>query len=415
MRAGSVKNHIFGPQSVCLSLIGALILVMFAFMKAAGATSGDGPALTRAEQKVIHQAQQAMAAKRYAEAQDNLSDYIQQSGGKVHYLVEFSLGNAWMLDGQPDQALPHYRAAAGRHASDAALWQNIGKACYELGHFGEAGEYLAKAHALTAPPSPTLAYQAAAAYIQAKRPADARPLLERIVADANGSPDQVWLEALLRVYLDLGEKDRALDLTHGLVREKGQDPRLWQVLAHLYIDRKAYAKAAAAMEIKASLAEASRGEIDQLGYLYRMAGVPLRAARQYEKLLSAAVRPKDVEKTASAYLAARRIDAAIDVLQRGVDRHPTPSLWWMLAGAFYEREDFDKALEAFEKCTQGDFRHGEACLMMGYCALRLDRLPAAEAAFTQAAHFPRQRTEAEQRLMEIKRHRFSVSMRDDSP
>jgi tetratricopeptide (TPR) repeat protein len=408
-----MKNPTSGHRSVPMTLTCALMIVMAAWLHPAHA--GEKPALTRAEQRVIHAAQQAMAAKRYAEAQKQLADYINQCGGKVHYLVEFTLGNAWMLDGQPGQALPHYRAAADRHGSDAAVWQNLGKACYESARFGEAGDCLARAHALTAPPSPTLAFQAAVAYLQAKRPADARPLLERIVAEADGNAEPAWLEALLKVYLDLGQKDKALDLTRTLVREKGHDPRLWQVLTRLYIDRKAYDQAAAAMEIKASLTEPGREEIERLGDLYRMAGVPLKAAGQYEKLLGEGAFPKDVEKAASAYLAARRVDAAIDVLGRGVDRHPTLRLWWLLAGAYYEREDFSAAFEAFDQCTKSDPEHAQAYLMMGYCALRLERLPAAEAAFTQAARFPRQRAEAEQRLKEIGRYRMSISMTDPTP
>lgn len=407
-----MNHHKIGYHFVCLSLVGTLMIVLAVWLPDAAAGDAVGPALTRAEQTVVHEAQQAMAAKQYATAQKQLANYIDRSGGKVHYLVEFSLGNAWMLDGKPDRALAHYQAAAKGHGADAALWQNLGKAYYELTRFGKAADCLAKAYALTAPPPPSLAYQAAVAYLQAERPADARPLLEGIVAKANGSPDPAWLEALLKAHLDLGQTDKALELTRGLVREKGQDPRLWQVLTHLYINVKAYDKAAAAMEIRASLAEASREEIEQLGDLYRMAGVPLKAARQYKKLLTQSGRPKDFEKVASAYLAARRSDAAIDVLKRGVGCHPTSRLWWLLAGAYYEQENFEKAMAAFEQCTQGDAAHARAYLMMGYCALRLDRLPAAQAAFTQAARFPRQRTEAEKRLGELDRHRVSNSMDD---
>ena len=99
-------------------------------------------------------------------------------------------------------------------------------------------------------------------------------------------PDPAWLEALLKVYLDLGQKERALDLARSLVQGKGQDPRLWQVLAHLYMQAKLYDQAAAAMQVRASLTRPTREEIILLGDLYRMAGVPLKAARQYEKLLA---------------------------------------------------------------------------------------------------------------------------------
>lgn len=401
-----MKKKFFGYRSVSVYLIVAMVIVMVVGERALAAD--DKPKLTRGERKVVHEAQEAMTAKQYSNAQKILSDFIEASDDKVHYLVEFSLGNAWALDNQSDKALPHYQTAAALYASDAAVWQNLGKAYYELARYGEAGDCLIKANALASPPSSTMVYQAAVAYIQAKRPKDARSLLEKIVNGKDGSqPDPAWLEALLKVYIDLDQKDKALGLTRKLISKKGQDPRLWQMLTHLYIERKAYNKAAAALEIKTSLADPSREEIERLGDLYRMAGVPLKAARQYEKLIGDAYSPKNVEKTASAYLAARRLDTAIDILKRGVDRKPTFRLWWMLAGALYECEDFTEAMHAFDECSRRNPKHAQAYLMKGYCALRLELLTDAEAAFTKAADFPKQRAEAEQRLEELVRYRSS--------
>ena len=113
------------------------------------------------------------------------------------------------------------------------------------------------------------------------------------------------------------------------------------------------------------------------------------------------VKPADCEKAASAYLAAHRPNKAIDVLQRGLESHPTSRMWWMLASTFYAKEDFEEAHHAFEKSTQSDPKNAGAHLMIGYCAIQLDHMQAAKKAFAQAARFPQQRAEAEKMLNEI--------------
>ncbi len=392
----------------------ALIIATTIFFPVTAIGNGRAPDLTRDEQQVVHEAQRAMAAKNYAQARKKLSEYIEKTQGKIHYLVNFTLGNAWILDNKPEKALPFYLAAADGHSSDAAVWQNLGKAYHDLGRLREAGDSLAKAYALAVPHAPVIAYQAASAYIEARRPADALPLLERIVK-RSATPQSEWLEALLKVYMDVGKKRKALDLTRKIVSSKGDSARMWQLLTHLYIDRKDYAKAAAAMEIQLSLFTASPEQIEQLGDLYQMAGVPLKAARQYEKLLARALHPQKVEKTASAYLDARKADAAIDVLKKGIAHRATPFMWWLLASAYYDLEKFDEAMEAFERCICSDPKNGEAHLMMGYCALRLERFAKAQSAFTQAAGFAKQREEANQRLNELERYHLSSTSSPEPP
>ena len=365
--------------------------------------AGTPEPLTAAEQEVVNAAQKALADKQFERAAVMLGGFNDRWDGKVHYLVAFTLGNALLLGGDAAAALPHYRAAAEGGANDPAVWQNLGKAFYDLSHYQDAADSLARAHALTRPPSTELAHQAAVAYLQAGRPDAARPLLERLVADAGAQAKPAWQKALLKAYLDLGQKERALATARHLVHQNGDDPRLWQVLTRLYIDIKAYKAAAAAMEILTALKPASRAEIGQLGDLYRLAGVPLKAARQYARLLGEAPQAQDVEKTAAAYLAANREDLAIDVLKRGLAHRPAVTLWWLLAGVYYQGGRFADAFDAFAQCTGDEAHRPEAHLMMGYCALQLDRLADAEAAFTRAAGIPGQKAEAEARLTELRR------------
>ena len=76
-------------------------------------------------------------------------------------------------------------------------------------------------------------------------------------------------------------------------------------------------------------------------------------------------------------------------------------MWWLLAGVFYEKAAYDHAYQAYEHYTRANPQPARAHLMMGYCALQMDRLQDAESAFAKAARFPRQRREASQMLAEI--------------
>lgn len=386
-----------------VGLLTALLMALPSYANPAG-DKAQAPALSAAEQKVVHKAQQAMGNEQYALASQVLTAFIETHDEPVHYLVEFTLANVLAMTGETAAALDHYRAAAHCYPADAAVWQNMGKACYDLQQYAQAGDSLARACELATPPSPTLAYQAAVAYALAGRPDAARPLLEGLVADSTGGPEPAWLQALLKVYLDLDLDEKALATAHRLLRSAGDDPRLWQVVTRLYIDREEYDKAAAALEIQASLSPVNPEEIRLLGDLYRMAGVPVKAARQYEKLIKEAPLPSDWEKAASAYLAARRTDEAARVLNCGLAHNPTARMWSMLAGVYYEDAEFQKAYEAFEKCTRSDPKNGGAYLMMGYSALQADNPRAAKEAFVQAERFPRQRKEAEKRLKEMDSH-----------
>ena len=366
---------------------------------------------TRTEQKVLHQAQTALSEKAYDKAKSVLEAHMSTHPDGGHYLVAFTLGNVLSLSGDPAAALPHYKAAAEGAPEDAAIWQNMGKAYYDLERFEEAGDSLSRAHALTDPAEPNLAYQAAVAYILGEKPAAARPLLEAITTGDPQPPKAEWFEALLRVYVDLKMYKQALVLARRLIEQEGDSPRLWQALTHLYIEQRAYQEAAAAMEIYLGLAPGNREAIRQLGDIYHMAGIPLQAARRYETLLTDDAAPSLYERTATAYMAAHRTDEAAAALRRGLDRRPTARMWWLSATIHYENEAFVEAYEAFEKSVRIDPKNTRAYLMMGYCALQDDRLGDARAAFQKAARSPKLRSEANRMIEQIDCYEKAVSER----
>jgi tetratricopeptide (TPR) repeat protein len=361
------------------------------------------PPQSPAEQRVLYQAQQAMAAKNYSEAQQMLVQFISERGEKVHYLVPFTLADALALDGQNADALTYYQKATEQYAADADLWLNMGKVCYDLQQFGKAAQYMHKAYELMTEKRPELLYQVAICFIQDNKRQQALGCLEQICTADAGEAKSDWFEALVDVYLKLGQHRKAVATLQQLLGRQGDRPRWWKLLAHTYLKDHDYNKAAAALKVYLDLKEATREEVIQLGDLYRLAGVPLKAARQYEKALQWSAASGDYEKIAAAYLYAHRPDKAVQALNQAIAHKPSARLWHMLGSVQYNRGQYRQAHEAFRQSleiAQGD---GSAALLMGYCALKLNKLNEAIEAFESAARFSQQRLAAQKALIQIKR------------
>jgi len=79
---------------------------------------------------------------------------------------------------RPDEARDAFRAAARLEPRHADSWLNLGELAYQAGDFPEAAEGIYQGYLLTPSKPQHLLYAAAAAYVLAKQPAKALPLLE---------------------------------------------------------------------------------------------------------------------------------------------------------------------------------------------------------------------------------------------
>ncbi len=386
-------------------LLSALLLLAFSFELSASLcpawAESEAPKLTPAVQKAVYTAQQAMEKKDYLKAEECLKKFIKKNPKKAHYLVEFTLANTLAVAGKDRDALPHYMAAANLYPGFTAAWQNMGKIYFDLKQYDKAGNCLLKAYELNEKKNHSLLYYAAVSYIMAKKERKALPHLEYLVSGEAGAPKTEWLEALLKVYMDLKLKEKAFAVVRRLIDENGDDPRWWKILAQLHLQQSDYEKAAAALTIHSYLTSINRQDIMLLGDLNNAIGVPLNAAQYYEKALTLKNNVADYEKLASAYIAAHRPAKAIEVLNRVLEEKPTSTLWFMMGHVLYEEENFGKAYNAFDQSARLDRKSGRAYLMMGYCALQMDKKKTARSAFQKATRFPKQRKIAKELLKQV--------------
>ena len=64
--------------------------------------------------------------------------------------------------------------------------------------------------------------------------------------------------------------------------------------------------------------------------------------------------------------------------------------------------NFDKAYNAFNQSARIDPKSGRAYLMMGYCALQMDKKEAVRTAFQRASRFPEQKKMAKKLLEQLR-------------
>jgi tetratricopeptide (TPR) repeat protein len=365
------------------------------------------PSPSREEQAVLYEAQQFLEEKDFAGAGEVLDAFINERKGDVHYLVTFFLANALARQDKKSEALGLYKKASEQYGGDYAVWINMSWTSFELKHYEEAARYMVKAYEVKKDKDPDLLFQASQCLLMGNMREKALLLLERICSADSGRPKEKWLEVLASVQLELGQTRKAEATLRGLLRKDATKPERWKMVAHVDMERKDYKRAAAAYKMYSTLQEDSgkigREDLLLLGDLYRLAGVPLKAAQQYERALSwkSTSDAADYEKSSAMYLEAHRPEKAIQLLRKGLEEIPTACLWSMLGSIFYNQERFKEAYEAFEQSFQSSPDDGRAALFMGYCALQMAKTDAAARAFNTAARFDEQRVAALKALKEI--------------
>ena len=367
--------------------------------------ASEPPRLTPAVQKIVYDAQQAIEKKEYVKAEECLEKFIKKNRKRPHYLVEFTLGNVLSMSNRNKDAVLHYRAAANLYPGFVAAWQNMGKIYFDLKQYDKAGDCLLTAFELNEKKNPSLLYYAAVSFIMAEKGDKALPHLEYLSSGEAGDPKIEWIEALLKVCMDLQLNEKAFDVIHTLLAKNGHDPRWWKILARFHLQQNDYKGAAAALTIHSYLTIANLKDLMLLGDLNSVIGMPRKAAKYYKKVLDMENSPSNHEKLASAHIAAHCPAKALEALETALEQKPTSALWFMMGRVLYEKEDFDRAYDAFGHSVKQDPNMGRAHLMMGYCALQAERNDAAASAFQKACRFPKQKKTAKKLL----RHAATLS------
>jgi len=198
---------------------------------------------------------------------------------------EFILGNAYYSAGQNDKSEQRYLSTVKRYPTFLRAWINLGVLYYSTKNYSEAVRCLSRAVVLGDRDPQTfgiLGYSleqlhkivpAEMAYMQAM----------------SGDPgNAMWLEGLLRIYVQGKQFGRAEWLVKDLIKQEPKETRFWLTYANMLLAQDKKTDALCVLETCTAIGASDAQELTVLADLYADQGLVPEAIGAYEKLRATA-------------------------------------------------------------------------------------------------------------------------------
>jgi tetratricopeptide (TPR) repeat protein len=328
-----------------------------------------------------------------------LEEHLRDHPDQDHPLVRLHLAQNQADAGNGAAARDNYRRAVEMQPALERAWFGLADAAYDLAEFAVAADAFERGYAVDPARPVDVLYYAAASWLMAERPEDAVRVLERLTTDPAQPPQLRWVQAYLAAASRLEKPELAAHALQHLLDANPEDADAWYLRYQYDAARRDFQAAAVALRVVGLLRPLSPAEEKQMGDLLLAAGVAQLASEHYRRGLSPEATPAEVERLASALVAAHETEQALDVLKAALERAPTTRLWSLAGDVHYLREEYAAALDAFAHVAADGDESGRAWLMQGYCALELGRREQALELLARAAGFPEQQDMA-QRLIQ---------------
>jgi tetratricopeptide (TPR) repeat protein len=329
-------------------------------------------------------------------------NFLERRPDLDHFLVRFHLAVSHLQSGNSALALEEYRKSVELEPLFAQGWLNLGELAYNMGRFDAAADALLRGYEVSAVKEARVLYFAAASLVMDERPGDAVPHLETLVSGTLGEPELEWYRVLLMALVDLGDTERGRRTVDAMLDRFGDDPEAWRLAFRYSASLSDYREAAVFLTAAGYLSPLTAEERMTLGDLLLSSGLPAPASACYRETVTDDSPAQDLERLASAYLASYDTDSARAALERALEREPSSRLWSLLGDLCFMDDDHAGAYDAYAQCDEGSPEAPRAALMMGYCAIQLDRNDDAIAALERAAASPEQAGKATQLLSALR-------------
>ncbi|MCP4291187.1 MAG: tetratricopeptide repeat protein [bacterium] len=321
-----------------------------------------------------------------------------------HHLLSFNWAVSQMALGQPELALKNLETAVTLEPRFARAWLRLGEAAYELGKYSQAGQAFARGYQYMPNAQPEILYYSSVAWLLADKPEQAIEGFEVLLKNHRETATVDWYQAMVAAASETERPDDAKPWLENCLSDNASDPDAWYLAYQFAASSMDYERASVCLTVVGFLRPLERDEFLQLGDLFANCGVPLQAARNYEKAVKypKSVAPADdLIRLASAWMAAHKNEKARKVLHSAVARNETAKLWALLGDLNYSEENYKDARGAFERCVELDPQYGRGWLMSGYCSMEMDEPAMARQHLEKAAGFSDQRQMAQNLLKRI--------------
>lgn len=377
----------------------------------------------------------------FQEKQKNVSHKKAIKKGYAHYMVDFTLGNARLMQNKLEKALRHYKASTQKAPDFSPGFLNLAKCYYDLNLPDDAAFAFLKAYETASEKKGKILYYSvvcfmmadqypralefsqklfdshkseitsewketfARIYITVDMQKEALPFVKELSETLEGEKQQMWREVLIYLYVQLHMDKKALSYAGYLTQVDPLTPKWRKAYAHLLIREEKYKEALSHLTTYSYLTPLSREENKLLGDINFTVNIPIQAVRFYEKAMNENKDPDILTKIAQGYMRLYEPQKALDWVKKGLEKKEDRELLMLKSYLLYETEQFEEAFSSYKNLTEIDPENGQPWLMVGYCAWQLERIDAAETAFKNALRIKGYRKQAEDLIKHLKNYK----------
>ncbi len=411
--------------------------------------AGTGDDIPLAARMALYKAQQLAQKEKVSEAIQVLESFRAKCGkerkpgapdpaGCGSCLVDFNLGNYYLMSDRIPRAATRYRSAVETKPDFHPGWMNLAKCLHDMNQPGEAGKAFLKGYETSPGKKGETLYYAGACFASAgdnatafetfermlsRHPSEARPewkeafvhtclsmdkpgralpFMEELAQKAEGEKREQWQELLLYQYMTLNMKKTALDHVAALTREHPLEPRWWKGLAHLHLKENRWRPALVALMVKGFITPLTDPELRIVAELNAALGVPVQAARYYERILKKQFDVGTIYKVVQSYQSLHRPAEALAWVRKGLEQEgASPRLTLLKGDLLYEMKQHGEAADAFEAAARHPENAGRAWLMAAWSAWSLGDHDRARKALEKASKIPTSSRAARKALVQL--------------
>ena len=193
-------------------------------------------------------------------------------------------------------------------------------------------------------------------YLALDVPRKALPFIKELAEKTTHARRRQWQEVLLHQYVNLNMAHQALLYARQLTREYPVDPKWWKALAHLHLSESRNEAGLVALTVYGLLTPLTDEEKKLMAELSAAVGVPARAAKFYEDILSKTTDTSLVKRIAETYRM-QDVDQPRAVVER------------LRACSCNEAEAIGRALSQIRAATASDSKLSEREMLSLYINL----------------------------------------------
>ena len=353
--------------------------------------------LTEKTYNAVNAAQELMTAEQYSKAESQLIAILNKTkaGSYDRAVVQQTLGYVYSAKAHYSKALAQFQQALDSQALPEqvshGLRYNLGQLLLAEEQFKAGIKVLEQWFKAEVNPPNNAHVLIASAYYQTEQYRQSVTHMKRAVSNTKTVPEN-WYQLLLAGHIELKQFPSGIKVLEKLIVRFPDNDNYWSQLSALYAQQNKQVSALAVEVLAGHLALSDGRVVERLSDLYRYLQIPYKSALLLQKGMNngtVAANPKNLNRLADSWLAARERNKAVVVLKGLVRSDSNGEASLKLGRVFFELEQWQEASRAFKVSLnklKGQKR-GTAMLMAGLAEFYLGHFEKAEGWPTQAAGY----------------------------